>query len=120
MRGKAILLAIGLCLAAAAPASGDDDAALAGWKQRLEQAKQEVVRAREQAAAADAAYASMRHDRSARGGEKAKVIAARAEAEHAVSDAQARLEALREEARRAGVPPGWLLPDPPAEAGSEP
>jgi hypothetical protein len=120
MGKKLLLLVIGLCLAAAAPAPADDDAELAGWKQRLEQAEQEVVKAREQAAAAHAAYAGMRHDRSVRGDEKAKIIAARAESEHAVSDAQARLHALREEARRAGVPPGWLLPDPPAEAGSAP
>jgi septal ring factor EnvC (AmiA/AmiB activator) len=116
MRWRPIVLTLGLCLAAAAPAPADDDAELAGWKQRLEQAEQEVAQAREQAAAANAAYAVMRRDRSVRGDEKAKVIAARAESEHAVSDAQARLEALREEARRAGVPPAWILPDPPASS----
>jgi hypothetical protein len=115
MRWRLLVLGIGLCLAAA-PAPADDDAELAGWKQRLEQAEAEVVSARENAAAAHAAYVSMRHDRSVRGEEKAKVIAARAESEHAAKDAQARLDSLREEARRAGVPPAWVLPDPPAEA----
>ena len=83
MRWRLLVLVIGLCLAAA-PARADDDAELAGWKQRLEQAEAEVVSAREQAAAAHAAYVSMRHDRSMRGEEKAKIIAARAESEHAV------------------------------------
>ena len=113
-----LLLMIGLCFAAA-PAGAEDDADHAGWKQRLDQAEADVVRSREQAAAAHAAYANMRHDRSVRGEEKAKIIAARAESEHAVADAQARLDALREEARRAGVPPAWVLPDPPAEADPE-
>ena len=93
----------------------DDDAELASWRQRLDQAEADLDRSREQAAAAHAAYVNMRHDRSVRGPEKAKIIAERAEAEHAVADAQARLDALREEARRAGVPPAWVLPDPPAE-----
>lgn len=119
MNWRLLLLLAGLCLAAA-PARSDDDAELASWKQRLEQAQAEVVSAREQAAAAHAAYVKMRHDRSMRGEEKAKVIAARAESEHAASDAQARLDALREEARRAGVPPAWVLPDPPAGASPEP
>jgi hypothetical protein len=119
MSWRLLLLLFALCLVAA-PARSDDDADLAGWKQRLEQAQQEVVQAREQLAAAHTAYANMRHDRSVRGPEKAKVIAARAESEHALSDAQARLDALREEARRAGVPPAWVLPDPPAGPSSEP
>ena len=85
-------------------------------KQRLEQAESDLVRAREQAADANASYAKMRRDRSVRGEEKAKIIAERAETEHAVSDAQARLEALREQARRAGVPPAWILPDAPASS----
>jgi hypothetical protein len=113
MRWRLLVLVIGVCLAAApAPA---DDAELGGWKQRLERAEGDVVRTREDAAAAHAAYVSMRHNRSVRGEEKAKVIAARAESEHAAKDAQARLDTLREEARRAGVPPAWLLPEPPAE-----
>ena len=114
MRWRLLVLLIGLCLAAA-PAPAEDDAELAGWKQRLEQAEADVVRTREDATAAHAAYVSMRHNRSVRGEEKAKIIAARAESEHAAKDAQARLDTLREEARRAGVPPAWLLPEPPAE-----
>jgi hypothetical protein len=120
MRARQLALVFALvCGMAGAPARADEEADLAGWKQRLEQAEADLTRAREQAAAAHAAYASMRHDRSMRGEEKAKIIASRAETEHAVSDAQARLEALREEARRAGVPPAWTLPDPPAEADPE-
>lgn len=119
MNWRLLLLLAGLCLAAA-PARSDDDAELASWKQRLEHAEADVVRSREQATAAHAAYVKMRHDRSMRGEEKAKIIAARAESEHAASDAQARLETLREEARRAGVPPAWLLPDSPAGVSPEP
>jgi septal ring factor EnvC (AmiA/AmiB activator) len=113
----AIAIALACCLwLAAVPAQADDESELAGWKQRLEQAQADLTRSREQAAAAHAAYARMRRDRSVRGEEKAKVIAERAETEHAVSDAQARLDALREEARRAGVPAAWILPDPPASS----
>jgi len=109
-----LALILGLWLASA-PLRADDDAEIEGWRHRLEQAQADLVHAREQAAAAQAAYANMRHDRSVRGEEKAKIIAERAETEHAVADAQAQLDAMREEARRAGVPPGWLLPDPPAQ-----
>lgn len=114
MRWTLLVLLLGLCFVAA-PAPADDDAELASWRQRLDQAEADLVRSREQAAAALAAYADMRHDRSMRGEEKAKIIAERAESEHAVAEAQARLDALREEARRAGAPPAWVLPDPPAE-----
>jgi hypothetical protein len=115
MRRAWLLLAALACLCAA-PAAADEDSDLSGWKQRLAEAEAEVVKAREREAAADAAYQHMRHDRSVRGEEKAKIIAERAEAEHAAKDAVAQLEALREQARRAGVPPNWPLPDPPAES----
>jgi hypothetical protein len=114
MRWSLLALVLGVSLVAT-PLRADDDDEFAGWRQRLDQAENELGSSREQAAAAHAAYVNMRHDRSMRGPEKAKIIAARAESEHAVADAQARLDALREEARRAGVPPAWVLPDPPAE-----
>jgi hypothetical protein len=98
-------------------AAADDD--WGGWKQRLDAAQVDVDKAREREAAALEAYQHMRHDRSARGPEKAKILAERADAEHAVGDAQARLEALREEARRAGAPAGLLLPPPPAQPGGD-
>lgn len=119
MRWCLLALVLGLWLAAS-PLRADDDADLAGWKQRLQQAETELVRSREHAAAAHAAYVGMRHDRSVRGEEKAKIIAERAKSEHAVVDARARLDALREAARRAGAPPAWVLPDPPAESSPEP
>jgi len=118
MRWSPLALLLGLWLVAA-PVRAGDDAQLASWKQRLEQAEADLVRSREHAAAAHAAYVQMRHDRSMRGEEKAKIIAERANSEHAAADAQARLDALREEARRAGVPPAWVLPDPPAEASPD-
>jgi hypothetical protein len=114
MRWSLLALVLGVSLVAT-PLRADDDTDLESWRQRLDQAEADLDRSREQAAAAHAAYVNMRHDRSVRGPEKAKIIAGRAESEHAVADAQARLDALREEARRAGVPPAWVLPDPPAE-----
>jgi hypothetical protein len=117
-RWSLFALVLGLFLAAA-PLRAEDDAELASWRSRLEQAQSDLVRAREEAAAAHAAYTKMRHDRSVRGEEKAKIIARRAETEHAAADAQARLDALREEARRAGVPPGWIPPDPAAAPGPD-
>ncbi|HEY8154180.1 MAG TPA: hypothetical protein VII72_08645 [Myxococcota bacterium] len=117
-RWSLLALILGLCLSAA-PLRADDDAEFASWRERLEQAQTDLIRAREQAAAAHAAYVDMRHDRSMRGEEKAKIIAARASTEHAAADAQARFDALREEARRAGVPPGFVPPDPPAEASPD-
>jgi len=117
-RWSLLALALGLWLAAA-PLRADDDAEMAGWRSRLDQAEADLAHAREQAAAAHAAYANMRHDRSVRGEEKAKILAERQESEHAVSDAKAQLDAVREEARRGGVPPAWLLPDPPAEASPD-
>jgi hypothetical protein len=116
LRNALALALAGSLWLAAAPARADDEADLAGWKQRLEQAQADLTRSREQAAAAQKAYAKMRRDRSVRGEEKAKILAERAQTEHAVGDAQARLDALREEARRAGVPPAWILPDPPASS----
>jgi septal ring factor EnvC (AmiA/AmiB activator) len=116
MLRRSWLLLLALACLCAAPAAADEHPELASWKERLEKAEAEVAKAHERVAAANAAYQHMRHDRSVRGEEKAKIIAERAEAEHAASDAQARLEALREQARRAGVPPNWPLPDPPADS----
>jgi recombinational DNA repair ATPase RecF len=118
MRRALLALLLGLWFVAP-PLRADDDAEMAGWKQRLDQAQADLVGAREHAVAAHAAYVEMRHNRSVRGEEKAKIIAERAQSEHAVEEAQARLDALREEARRAGVPPAWVLPDPPAEASPD-
>jgi hypothetical protein len=117
MRPALLALALGLCLAAA-PVHADDEAELAGWKQRLEDAEAQVASAHERADAALAAYQHMRRSPSVRGEEKAKIIAERAAAEHAVGDAQAQLDSLREQARRAGVPPAWILPDAQAEEPS--
>jgi hypothetical protein len=111
--------ALGLALALgvlAGGASADEEAQLAAWQERLEAAESELTRARERVAAALVAYDHMRHDRSARGEEKSKVIAEREQAQDALANARASLDALREEARRAGVPPAWILPDP----GEEP
>jgi len=120
MRWLGLLLALALGLAAAGPVAADDDAELAAWRERLDAAQAEVTTAQQRAAAADTAYVNMRHDRSIRGDEKAKIIAARSDTKQALADAKVQLDAVREEARRAGAPPQWVLPDPSEEPADEP
>ena len=119
MRWLALVLALALWLAAAGPVAADDDADLAAWRERLDAAQAEVATAQQRADAAATAYQNMRHDRSVRGNEKARVIAARTDTEKALADAQAQLAATREEARRAGAPPQWVLPDPSEEPADD-
>lgn len=113
-KALALALVLGFVLAAGFAAAADD-AELAAWRERLDAAQAELSSAQSRATAADAAYQHMRHDRSVRGDEKAKVLAERSESQHALADAKANLAALKEEARQAGAPPEWVLPDPTAE-----
>ena len=106
-----LALALGLSLGAN-PVGAQDDAELAAWRERLDAAQTEVTNAQQRAAAADAAYVHMRHDRSIRGDEKAQIIAARSESKRELAAAKAQLAEAQEEARRAGAPPEWVLPDP--------
>jgi len=118
MRWLGLVLVLGLWLGAS-PVAADDDAELAAWRERLDAAQTEVTHAQERATAAAAAYQNMRHDRSIRGDEKAKIIAARSESQQSLADARVQLDALREEARRAGAPPAWVLPDPSDEPADD-
>lgn len=116
MRTWLCVLVVGLWLVAAAfPVAAQDDVQLAAWREQLDRAEAEMTSAQQRAAAAETAYVNMRHDRSVRGEEKAKIIAQRGEAARELADAQANLAAVREEARRNGAPPQWTVPDPPAD-----
>jgi len=117
MRRLALLsLALGLF---AAPAAADD-AELANWRDQLDRAETRLSQAQDRADAAEYAYVNMRHDRSVRGADKAKVLAERSEAQRELAEAKQNLATVREEARRAGAPPQWVLPDPLEEPEAEP
>jgi hypothetical protein len=119
MRWLGLALALALWLVAAAPLAAADDAELEAWRKSLDAAQAELTSAQQAAAAAAVAYQNMRRDRSIRGKEKAEIVAARSDTQKALVDAQARLAASREEARRAGAPPQWVLPDPSEEPADE-
>ncbi len=115
MRWIALLLALGLWLGTVAPSAAADDAELSAWRERLDSAEAELTNAQSRVAAAETAYVNMRHDRSIRGDKKGKIIAARGEAQRALAAARENLDAVREDARRAGAPPEWVLPSPDSE-----
>lgn len=106
----AVVLLLPLALRAADPPlpdAGDQEA----WQQEMRDARQALAEARERHEAAEVAYKRMRHHSRGRGEVKAAILAEREEAARALAEAERRLEELPEEARRAGVPPGWLEPD---------
>ena len=109
----ACLLGVGLLLPLALRADPKDpDAAeRERWEQQLGEARRTLAAARERHEAAELAYKRMRHRNRERGAAKAAILAERDEAVRALAEAEQGLEALREEARRAGVPPGWLRAD---------
>ena len=88
------------------------------WQERVAEARELVVRAQERRDAAETAVDRMRHRRRPRGEARAALFAEREEARLGVADAERTLEELLEEARRAGVPPGWLL-EPAAQSPAE-
>jgi hypothetical protein len=78
------------------------------WQTRQLEAIHSVENARDRYRAASAAYQQMRHRRRIRGERKAQVIAELAAAREALEEAERALVEFNEDARRAGVPPGWL------------
>jgi uncharacterized protein (DUF3084 family) len=118
MRWLGLGLALALWLGAGA-ARAADEAEMSAWRERLDTAQAEVSNAQQRSTAADASYTNMRHDRSVRGDEKAKIIAARGEATQALATAKTHLAEIQEQARRAGAPPEWVLPDPSEEAPAD-
>ncbi len=78
------------------------------WQKRIDEARDELAQARARHEAALAAYRDLRHRRRARGARKQAALKERSEAEAALDEAERRLEELLQQARRAGVPPGWI------------
>jgi hypothetical protein len=78
------------------------------WQERVAEARELVLRAQERRDAAETAVERMRHSRHPRGEAREALFAEREAARLDVAEAERALEELLEEARRAGVPPGWL------------
>lgn len=101
-----------------AEATLPSDADRARWQERVGAARTELERARRRSEAAEEAVQQMRHRRRPRGEAREALFAEREAARAACSDAERALDELLEQARRAGVPPGWLRAEdaPPADA----
>ena len=78
------------------------------WQERVAEARHLVLRAQERREATEKAVDRMRHSRHPRGEAREALFAEREAARLDVAEAERALEKLLEEARRAGVPPGWL------------
>jgi hypothetical protein len=79
-----------------------------GRGSRLDEAHAELQDARRRVEAAQDAYADWRQRKYPRGVRKEKLVQEVADAEVALAEAQAAWQAIQEDARRAGVPPGVL------------
>jgi len=102
-----------------APPGRPPDSQHAMWLQRLTQARDAVEQAREAAIVSDKAYSRMRSSRKLRGEKREALVDERAQAKLDLVDAERNLDIVLEQARRAGVPPGWVREamagfDPPA------
>jgi hypothetical protein len=78
------------------------------WQARFRVARTAVATQRIRRQAAHDAYTQMRHRRRERGDEKQKILQELTASEMALEASENALEELFEEARRAGVPPGWI------------
>jgi post-segregation antitoxin (ccd killing protein) len=89
------------------------------WQNRQLEAIHSVENARDRYRAASAKYQQMRHRRRMRGERKAQVISELDAAREALEEAERALVEFNREARRGGVPPGWLraAPKSPIEPG---
>jgi len=94
----------------ARPVAGE----LEGWQRRVRESRQGVEQAKLRRTAAENAYNEMRHRQYPRGEARVAIEAERTAARDDVTLAQRNLDALLDEARRAGVSQGWLS----ATAGS--
>ena len=111
------MLGLTLLVASAPPVSADPSEPPAGlseqeqmayWQGRGRALAGRVRDASARLAAGREQYQRIRHHRRIRGEDKVGVLTEIARAEADLIDAQAALERLPEEARRAGAPPGWL------------
>ena len=110
--GMALLAVASLCgLASTAIA---DEREWTRWQKRHREAVRTVDYQRRHYASALAAYQKARHRRSVRGEEKQDILVKREEAREAWTQAERWLVEFRDEARREGVPPGYLRDAPTA------
>ena len=91
------------------------------WTERIREARERVQAAQNLYVTTMLSYRKMKHRRRARGEEKLYILTLRKAAESELDAAERNLDTLLEEARVAGVPPGWLRdamagPDPAAPA----
>ena len=104
-----VSLSMGLpSYAAAGIASGEAVPEREAWIERIALAQRSLDAANARYEAAQLAYGQMRHRRRARGERKAAILAEQEHARHSVAEAERALALALEEARRAGVPPGWV------------
>ena len=104
-----LLLSLMGAVASAAPRRDRDTAReREAWQQRVREAREELADADLRQRRAFTSYGEMRHRPHMRGARKRDVLDERVAAKEALEEAQRGLDALLEEARRAGVPPGWL------------
>jgi hypothetical protein len=92
--------------AASAPLAREGDRQ--AWEERFREARRALAEAQARHDGAIAAYKKMRSRNKARGDAKVAILTEREEAKAALAEAEQSLQALTEQARRAGVPPGWL------------
>jgi hypothetical protein len=78
------------------------------WQARFRAARTAVETQRVRRQEALDAYTQMRHRRRERGDEKQRILEELTASEVALEASENALEELFEEARRAGVPPGWI------------
>ena len=111
------ILGLAVWVAWAPPASADPNEPSVGlseeqqmvyWQERARALAERVRDASARLAAGREQYTRIRHHRRIRGEDKVTVLTEIARAEADLSDAQAALERLPEDARRSGAPPGWL------------
>jgi len=91
-----------------APPAFSEEEQMAYWQGRGRALAERVRDASARLAAGREEYQRIRHHRRIRGEDKVAVLTEIARAEADLIEAQAALERLPEEARRAGAPPGWL------------
>jgi hypothetical protein len=84
------------------------EAQKAQWIERLSEQQSEVANAKARHARALAGYQRMRTRNSSRGQKRILAVEEMKAAEAALADAEAEFEATLAEARREGVPPGWI------------
>ncbi len=99
----------GACaLAKPAVATLPGEAERVAWRERIGEARGAVEQAQRRCEAAEAAIQKMRHRRRPRGDAREALFAERDAARAARAQSERALAERLEEARRAGVPPGWL------------